>query len=335
MNAYVKRGHRVSLLPITQFCSLAGKLSEEHGAGRAAALSSAFHAQAADAPDAKAKLAQLTPKEREQIAGWTTPTDVTVNGHVLTYADAAKEQPVGLSDAGEWVESGDCLTAGTLDFAWAYDSVAFVGDMKKSVWTTSGPDSLQLLTYGWAWAKKHGCHSFCVGLWIIEDGEWQWSPKVYRVDDFDALDLWSTIAHAARNNDGSASYGDHCGSCFGRLHCPEYTSPVAYIETALAPVCEGGPIDDPVKLGELMAFCERVKGLIEKAEEMAYEAARRGVAVTHPVSGKVLRFVACKGRESLNKEKLFEAMPEAKRFVERGQGYSRAQWSKPKAERAR
>lgn len=330
MSGYVKTGNRISLLPVSRYCGLAAKLSEEHGAGRAAAMSSAFHAQTAGAPDAKAKLAQLTPKELAEISNWTKPTPAMLNGERLTYETADKEQVVGLTKDGEWADSGEVLTCGTLDFAWVRDGVAYIGDMKKSRWTTSGPDSLQLLTYGWAWAKKHGCHSFCVGLWIIEDAEWQWSDKVYRVDDFDALDLWSLIAHAASNTDGQASFGAHCSDCYGRLHCPEFVAPASLAETVLAPAVAGGPIDDPVKLAELYAFCERVEGLIEVVKEQAKEAARRGVTLTHPVSGKVLKFSACKGRESLNQAKLFEAMPEARRFVERGQGYSRATWSKAK-----
>jgi hypothetical protein len=328
---YTKRGNRISLLPVSRYCGLAAQLSEAHGAGRAAALSTAFHAQAASAPDAKAKLSQLTPKELEQIAGWTKPTPAVVDGQTLTYEDAAKEQAVGLTASGEWADSGEVLTCGTLDFAWVVGGVAYIGDMKKSRWTTSGPDSLQLLTYGWAWAKKHGCHSFCVGLWIIEDAEWQWSSKVYSVVDFDSLDLWSTIAHAANNNDGQANFGGHCSDCYGRLHCPEYTAPASLAETVLAPAVAGGSIDDPLKLAELYAFCERVEGLIEKVKDQAKEAARRGVTLVHPVSGKVLQFTACKGRESLNQARLFEELPEAKRFVERGQGYSRAAWVKPKA----
>lgn len=330
--SYTKTGVRVSLLPTSQYCGLAAQLSEAHGAGRAAAMSSAFHAQQAKAPDAKEKLARLTPKELDTISGWQKPSDVTVNGHVLTCDAAEKEQPVGLDKDGNWQDSGDVLTCGTLDFAWVHEGTAYVGDMKKTRWASTGPDSLQLLTYGYAWAQKHKCKAFCVGLWIIEDAEWNWSPTVYDMTSFEvALDLWAAIRAAAENNDGQANFGEHCGNCYGRLHCPEYTAPAALADTILSPAAVGGAIDDPVKLGELLAYCERVKAMIEKVGDHAKEAARRGVKVVHPVSGKVLSFVQCKGRESLNQTKLFAAIPEATRFVERGNGYERMQWSKPKA----
>jgi hypothetical protein len=325
---YTKQGNRISLLPVSRYCGLAAQLSEAHGAGRAAAMSSAFHAQAAAASDAKAKLAQLTPKELEQIAGWTKPTSAVVDGQTLTYEDAAKEQAVGLTASGEWVDSGEVLTCGTLDFAWVVGGVAYVGDMKKSRWTTSGPDSLQLLTYGWAWAKKHGCHSFCVGLWIIEDAEWQWSPKVYSVVDFDSLDLWSAIAHAAGNHDGQASYGDHCGSCYGRLHCPEWVMPAAMADTVLGAVAQGGELS-PERLAEAVAYVQRIKGVIERVEEQAKEACRRGVKVVHPETGKVWKPSPTKGRESLDQQALFAEMPEAKRFVKRGESFFTFRWSKP------
>jgi len=328
MSAYIKQGNRVSLLPITQFCSLAGKLSEAHGAGRAAAMSSGWHAQAAGAPDAPQKLAKLTPAELESISQWKKPSPVTVLGQVLTYEMAEKEQPVGLTSDGKFASEGEVVTCGTLDFAWVVDGVAVVGDLKKTQWASSGPDSLQLLTYGYAWAKKHGCRAFMTGIWVIEDEEWQWSKQVHELDSFEELDLFHRIKSAALNVGDEAAFGDHCSNCFGKLHCPEYTLPAQFAETVLAPVAEGGPIDDGDKLGELFAFAERVAPLIEKAKELAKEAAKRGVQVKHPVSGKVLTFISCKSPEALNKTKLFAEIPEATRFLERGNGYSRMMWSK-------
>lgn len=329
-DGYVKLGNRVSLLPMAQFCGLAGELSEAHGAGRAAAMSSAFHAKMAGGDDAKEKLARLTPKELDTIAGWTKPSDVMVRGRTLTYEDADKEQAVGLDAHGEWADSGEVVTCGTLDFAWVHEGCAFVGDMKKSRWTTNGPDTLQLLTYGYAWAKKHGCHSFVVGLWIIEDAEWQWSPTVYKLDDFSTLDLWGRIYYAAMNKSGEANYGDHCSNCYGRLHCPEYTAPAALADTVLSPAAVGGALEDSEKLADLLAYCERVLPMIEKVKEHAREAARRGTPVRDK-AGRVLTFTRCKGRESLNKARLFAEMPEATRFIERGDPYDMMRWAKPKA----
>lgn len=292
-------------------------------------MSSAFHAVAAGAPDAKAKLARLTDKEQSEIATWRKPDDVIVGSQVLTYAEALKEQPVGLTASGEWAESGEVVTCGTLDFAWVNDDTCYVADIKKTQWASSGPDSLQLLGYGYAWAKKNACSKFCVGLWLVEEQEWRWSDTIYSVDGFDSLDLWERIKHAALNTTGEASFGDHCSSCYGRLYCGEYLAPAAFVDTWLSPASVGGAIDDAAKLGEMLSMVRRVEGLIEKVKDTAKEAVRRGVQVTDPATGEVFKAISCKGRESLNQGKLFEAMPEAKRFVERGEGYTQMRWVKP------
>lgn len=337
---YKKTGNRISLLPISEYCGLAAKLSEEHGAGRAAAMSSAFHAQQAGASDAKEKLARLTQEERQTISTWQKPSDVRISSPVgprgqftelvLTYAEAEKEQPVGLTYNGEWSPTGDVLTCGTMDFAWVRDGVAYVGDMKKTRWSCSGPESLQLLGYGYAWARKHGCHLFAVGLWLIEEAEWVWSDKFYEVDGFESLELWSRIRFAAENHDGQASLGDHCDGCYGRLHCPEYTLPAAHADTVLSAAAVGGAIDDPEQLAALLLYAQRIKGVIDKVYELAKEAARRGAPVKHPTNGTVFGFVNCKGREALNQAKLFAAIPQATEFVERGAPYQQARWLKPK-----
>ena len=326
---YLMRGNRISALPVAAFCGLSAQLGAEHGAGRAAAMSSAFHAKSANAPDAKDKLARLSPAELNTISMWKTPTPVTVAGHELTYEASAKEQPVGLTIDGAWADEGEVVTCGTLDFAWVHGDTAFVGDMKKTRWASSGPDSLQLLTYGYAWALKHGCSKFCVGLWIIEDAEWIWSDTVYSADGFDALDLWERIRHAALNTTGEASFGPHCSDCYGRLHCPEYTIPASFADTVLAPAAVGGAIDNPEALGKLLAYVRRVEPLLEKVKEHAKEAVRRGLVVTDPTTGETFKAIQCKGRESLNQAKLFEAMPDARRFVERGESFTQMRWVKP------
>lgn len=335
--SYVKVGHRISLLPVVQFCALAGKLSGEHGAGRAASMSSAWHARAAGAPDAETKAARLTPKELDIIAGWKKPTPVEVCGETLTYEAAAKEVPVGLDADGNYAEDGEVVTCGTLDFAWLVDHpdqfigrVAVVGDLKKTRWSSSGPDSLQLLAYGYAWAKMNNCRAFMTGIWVIEDEEWQWSETVHELDSFTSLDLWLRIKSAAMNTGDEASFGEHCDNCYSKLHCSEYTLPAMFAETALAPVAAGSvDIDNGEKLGELLAFVERVAPLLEKAKDLAKDAAKRGVVVKHPTTGKVLKFIKCKSPEALNRARLFAAIPEATKYLERGDGYLRMNWSKP------
>lgn len=326
---YQKTGNRISLLPQSEFCGLSPVISEAHGAGRAAHMSSAFHAMCAQAPDAKEKMARLTPKELQTIGTWKVPTDVEAAGRTLRYQDAEKEQPVGLTLTGEWADEGEVVTCGTLDFAWVVDGVAYVADIKKSAWTVSGPDTLQLLTYGYAWAKKHGCTAFVTGIFIAESGEWMWDDKVRGLDDFESLDLWSRIVYAATNRSDTGSPGDHCRSCYGRLHCPEWVLPAAAANTVLAPVTEGGLEScTPEKLSELVLYCQKVKATIDKVEEHAKEMSRRGMPVSDG-KGKVWKATQCKGRESLNQTKLLLDHPEMAKYYERGQPYSMFRWGKP------
>lgn len=328
---YLMRGNRISALPTAAFCGLAAKLGAEYGAGRAAAMSSAFHAKASGDPSAKEKLARLSPVELNTISMWKTPTSVTVAGHELTYESADKEQPVGLTIDGAWADDGEVVTCGTLDFAWDLPDIdtVVVADMKKTTWASSGPDSLQLLAYGFAWAKKHGRSKFVTGIWLIEEAEWQWSDRVYDVSGFDSLDLWERIVYAALNTTGEASYGPHCSQCYGRLHCGEYTLPAALVGSWLTPATVGGAIDDPKAMSEMLAMIRRIEPLIEKVKDSAKEAVKRGLVVTDPDTGETLKAISCKGRESLNQSKLFAAMPGATRFIERGEAYSQMRWVKP------
>lgn len=328
-------GNRISLLPISQFCGLAAKLSEEHGAGRAAAKSSAFHATCADVPEARALFARLTPEEQEEIALWKRPTDITLGGVSLDYASAEKELFVGIDASGEYAEpeTAETLTCGSIDFAWVRtvggQKVAYVADIKKTRWTVEGPTTLQLLAYGWAYAKKHGCTHFVCGLWVAEGGEWIWSDEWFGVEGFDGLDTWQRISFAALNKEITGSTGPHCQSCYGRLHCPEYTYPIAAAEDKLA-VISGelhGEIE-PARLGEAIALAQQLGDVAEAFLKNAKEAVRRGAKATN-AKGQIYKPIAMPGRESMNVPKLLQEYPEATRFITKGNGYSQFRWSKP------
>jgi hypothetical protein len=327
---YLKTGNRISLLPIAQFCGKAAALSEAHGAGRPAAMSTAFHALKADpgSDDTRRKLLSLTQEERNEISLWPTPTDVILSSGTLRYADMDKECPVGLDTQGEYVSEGPCLTSGTLDMGRVLGDTAYIGDIKKTQWTVPTPDTLQLLAYGWAYAKKNGVHKFTVGLWIAEDGEWIWSDKIVDMTSFEGMELWETIKHAASQTDGQANTGPHCRSCYGRLHCAEHLAPADLAETWLAPIA-GQTILDPEKLVAMLLVAERVSDLIDQVKEHAKEAAKRGIVLKHPVTGQVFKPGLCKGRESLNLPKLLTEYPDATKFIERGNPYFRTTWRKP------
>lgn len=324
-------GNRISLLPISEFCGKAPVLSEQYGAGRAAAMSSAFHAAQAGAPDAPALASRLTDVEREEIAGWHSPATVVLHpGCTLDYQHAEKEVEVVLQE-------GELDIVGHVDFAWIYDDafdgfdgrIAYVADIKKSVWTTTeGPESLQLHGYGMAYAKARGCDAYVTGLWCATEGEWLWAKEMVVLDSDRGRAILERIKFAAENRSDEASTGEHCGRCWSRMHCPEHLLPAALGETWLAPVAEGGDISlvDASFIHKLGAL----EKMIDVAKEQAKAAVKRGLLrVRDPETGKIWAPVETKGRVSVDAGKLkAELGDDAKRFMRQGAPYDQFRWVK-------
>ena len=155
-------GNRMSSLPVSRFCGLAGKLGSQYGSGRAAAMGTAFHALCAENGSGD-PLEGLTDKERETVLSWQQPTTLQVpDGPLLHYESADKETAVALDADGRYVPPDSPIAAcvGHVDFFWhvnsaggepsdsnklARRSVVYVADIKKSSFTASGPGSLQLV----------------------------------------------------------------------------------------------------------------------------------------------------------------------------------------------
>ena len=85
-------GHRMSSLPIAEFCGQAPVLGAQHGAGRAAAMSTAAHALFARQADADTKLARLTADERNEVRVWQSPLPHRFeNGDIFDYSTSERE----------------------------------------------------------------------------------------------------------------------------------------------------------------------------------------------------------------------------------------------------
>ncbi len=320
-------GARMSALPIAQYCGQAPKLGEKHGAGRAAAMSTAFHALCAND---NSKLAFLTQTEKDEIATWKRPADIVISAdETLRYADADKELTVGLDTWGGFTTAeSQAITIGHLDFAWATKGgVAFVLDIKKTIWTTSdGPESLQLHAYAMAYSELRGCHSYVTGLWIAEDGEYLFAKEPVDLGSARARQIWSQIDHAAMNDGGFAT-GPHCRNCWSRLHCPEYIFPA---------LC-GSAIDklSALALGQEMpedafdiwAEIRRCKDVYERAEENLKEAVRRGATkVVDPENGQRWAQLEMPGRKSLDRKKLEADGIDLTKYESLGRPYTTARW---------
>jgi hypothetical protein len=291
---------------MARFCGNASTL--DSGSGRAAAMSSAFHAQASGDPKAADMMARLTAEEREQVDKWQKPEDVSVMGVVLRYQDAAKEVAVGLTADGRQVapEDPDCVTPGHLDMGWVVVSgghrVAYVGDIKKTQWTTlDGPDSLQLIAYGFAWAIKNDCDAFACGIWQATEGKWHWGELI-ELGSPQAMVLWETVIAAAKNKGGDYATGTHCRGCYSRFRCPAHlVAPGAALD--LRPLTRELTKEDAPAVLQLLLQAQAAEDAITVVVKAARDYAAR-FGLRDPETGKVYRPVVCQGRESLDQKKL-------------------------------
>ncbi len=323
-------GVRMSHLPISQFCGQAAPLSDKYGAGRAAVMSSFFHATCAFGPKAKELALQLTPEEHEEVGTWHAPGTVKLydDSVTLDYESAEKELEVMLDAQGEYTEDPEkAITIGHLDFAWprvvVERPVVFVADIKKSKWTVSGPDSLQILTYGWAYAKKVGASAFVPGIWAAQEGEWIWGDW-FDMTDLDSLDLWQRIRFAAQNT-GEANTGPHCRNCYARMHCPEYLFPNDGRMGALAAFAEGRE-PTPLEVADAYLSAQAMEDIAKRIKDNAKEWARRGNEII-AADGRRLIMSERAGREGFDLKRFKTVHPElAGNFSTRGEPYVVPMW---------
>lgn len=331
--AHVRAGNRVSLLPITKYCGQAGRLSQLSGSGRAAVMSQWFHAHCAGKlSEADIWWSGLTLDEREEVQGWVKPTDVELDGGVLLrYSDAKKELEISL-------DFGLVSSLGHLDMAWGpvvVDGVkcVYVGDIKKSSWTTlDGPDSLQLHGYAMAYALLTGAEAYVTGLWIATEGEWRWATEMVMLGTEQSARIFDELSHAAGNVDGEYSMGVHCGDCYGRMKCPQYTLAALQSPGWLEPMIEGKDLSeiDDATLVRMLIAAKQTKEIGERVIKNVNALVDRGRRLADENSGKVYATVVCKGRESVSVKDLRDRMgAEADLYVKRGNSFSQHRWLKP------
>lgn len=329
---------RMSALPLARYCPKAVKIGA--GAGRAAAISSAAHALFSDAPEAADMMARLSPEERDTVLGWQRPEDIRVGEVVLRYSEAAREVAVAFTAAGKPCEHGspDALTEGHLDMAWeatlSGKKVAYVADLKKTQWTASdGPESLQVLSYGFAWALKHNCDAFATGIWDLTGAEWTWGELIWMDSDV-ATQHWETIVAAARNTGGDYATGSHCRGCYSRLQCPAHLVAPGSISEALAVL--QGPLteSDEGRVRALLLQAQAAEDAIKVVKATAQEYAVR-FGLRDPETGKVYKPIHCSGRESFDGKALKKdaelnpALAPALKYFRKGPGYEQWRWGKP------
>lgn len=318
----------MSSLPIAQYCGQAPRLSAI-GSGRSAALSSVFHAMCAGAPDSKERFAMLQPEEMEELMSWKRPTDVSIDGHVLKYADAQQELEVAIDDRGNPCapDAHRCLSVGHLDFAWTHRAVAYVADIKRSEFTVQeGPNSLQLHAYGLAYAIANDCDAYACGIWAAVEGRWEWGELI-ALDSKEAAQNMARVLAAARNTSSEYSMGAHCSSCYGRLRCPAYLLPPS-VGAELRPLTgESGEITGEA-VRELLLMAKRAKDAASVVEDWAKAYVKQGGTIEDPASHKLYRPTKCAGRMGLDKDALEKKLGDLAPYQKQGAPFERWEWRK-------
>lgn len=323
-------------MPIAKFCGLAPKLYSQYGSGRAAAMSTAFHAMCAGD---NSILLRLTAEERDDVMEWKLPADVVLeDGMLLRYSETEKELEVCLSEMGWSCERADAMLVGHLDFAWLVTlpkphldtKIAYVADIKKTRWTTTdGPESLQLHGYGMAYAQLRGAAGYCTGIFIPtegEHGEWQWSKEIVWLGSVEHANKWAELAAAAVHESDVGSTGPHCSNCYARLHCPEWTLPAVLGSTVLGALAEGN-IPEPERAGELVRNVLALEKIVEKAKENLKEWVRR-LELRVVDGGKQWGPVMVQGRESWDSAALEAALGgDTPKYKRRGEPYPQYRWT--------
>jgi hypothetical protein len=302
-------------------------------------MSTAAHSLFSDQPNAGDLLARLTEEERATVLDWKKPDDVKVGEVVLRYSEAAHEVAVAFTAKGQPCDHGspDALTEGHLDMAWEVvvggKKLAYIGDLKKTAWTTTdGPDSLQLIAYGFAWALKHNCDAFACGIWMLTEGEWHWGDLI-ALDSDRAAQHWEEIVAAATNTGGEYATGSHCRGCYERLRCPAYLVAPGDISQALAVL--QGPLSesDEGRVRALLLQAQAAEDAIKVVKATAQEYATR-FGLRDPETGKVYKPVHVKGRESFDGKALKKdaevdpALVPALKYFKRGASYEQWRWQK-------
>jgi hypothetical protein len=315
--------NRMSILDVSRYCPAAGRLSEQYGAGVAAAVGRAFHARIAKDPSWEDMVARLPDEQRSEVLALYAPPDVLsipVQGGSVNVAMSEAEHELEVTlDVGDLVPA-ECV--GHLDLAWHIDDLAVVVDLKRTRWACpEGPASLQLQAYGLAYAVKRECSFYVPAIWDCTEGELI-PGKVTRVDD----GPFEAIISAALNTTGEAVTGDHCRHCYARMHCPEYLLPGALATTTLGPAATGA-----IENNEDALKCLRVKesmDTLSKAVEKNLKAwAERNGGIVDPEKGKVWGPTQCAGRKGFSKEAAIADGVDVDKYVVQGKPYDTYRWT--------
>jgi len=299
----------MSILPVTQYCGLAAKLSEEHGAGRAAAISTVAHARAAKDERYEELYAALSDEEQLEVASRVDPAEISYEYVTLHYEDAVTEQEVYLYKDGMVPLDGigEPISIGHVDMFWNDGFRLYVMDIKASRWTVpEGTRSLQLHAYALGLCDSLSINEYVVGLFFSEDGAYAWSDEVVDVLSERGMALRKRVEAAAMNTVGEANHGSHCRSCYARLHCPEHALAGTSVEALESLVSQK---ITPESAAKALDWLDATKDVVKRVEATLKHYAEESGGVRCG-DGKVWASTVCSGRMGVDLNLLRKKYPE-------------------------
>ena len=234
------------------------------------------------------------------------------------------------------VGTGDMAITGHPDCIVVLSDCIHVFDWKRSRFGRTLPpdENPQLIAYGLSMAE----HMETCGLGgripfqchlIFGDEEDETgssvprSSRVFEMAKHAELARW--ILQIA-TKDEAPCYGDHCGFCYTRHHCEAY---LARIRTSLA-VFES-PTAMALSMQMLSSKIALAEDWLKVAKQVRLDYVRAGGVVTR--DGKQMHIATCKGRKSIDVEKLRADGLEEK-YTKDGKPYETTTWRKVKNDKA-
>jgi hypothetical protein len=199
--------------------------------------------------------------------------------------------------------------------------IVIVGDIKKSAFTVSGADTLQLTAYGLAVAEMVQADGYISAIWAATEGRWMVGKLVMLLE---AGEQWARVKHAAMNVSERETMGNHCSRCYGWQRCKAYT--LKATDPKLVALMDGVLVTED-NAAEMLIHAD----MLNRVGKLAKERVKL-YAAKHKVSdgnGKVWAQVNSKGRESVMGVKKLRAKmgdKEAAKYIKRGASIATFRW---------
>jgi hypothetical protein len=219
----------------------------------------------------------------------------------------------------------DTRVTGHPDCIVILDDCIHIFDWKRSRFGRTLPpdENPQLITYGLA-AAEGANKPFQVHIVFGDEEDETGSsiPRSSRVFEVAEHAELARLILQISTKDEAPCFGDHCGFCYTRHHCEAYR---ARVSTALSTFIPGGSVS--MEMSEMSNMIALAEDWLKAAKQVRLDFVRSGGVVVR--DGKRMHIATCKGRKSIDVEKLRADGLEEK-YTKDGNPYETTTWRKVK-----